>query len=180
MKKALLLCLLAFGMNATVNAQCPINDILTTRDPQTITSLIENNTDCIKQALTQNPEYENFKMYLDYIYNTSQAWVYHAYPEKEKQFAEFYNTWGKDYPTMRSPLPESPEFYKAMNAIVATDPAFFEQKKVTKIPLKYMHWLYVKHMNQKYGEQAVLNLTNAAAKIANQQSTLKYSAFAGH
>src|SRR5258708_37174738 len=102
MKKALLICLLAFGMSATGKAQCPINEILTTRDPQNIASLIENNTDCIKQSLTQNTDYTGFKVYLDYLYNSSSPWVYHTNPEKEKLFTEFYSKWGKEYPAVRS------------------------------------------------------------------------------
>jgi hypothetical protein len=93
MKKVLLVCLLAFSMNAV--AQCPIDEILTTRDPQNIATLIENNTDCIKQSLTQNPEYQNFKVYIDYLYNTSSPWVYHTNPEKEKIFNNFYATWAR-------------------------------------------------------------------------------------
>ena len=94
MKKAVVLFLLAFGMIAAVKAQCPINDILTTRDPQVIANLIDNNTDCIKQALTQNPDYQNFKMYVDYLYNSSSPWVYHTNPDKEKLFNNFYDKWG--------------------------------------------------------------------------------------
>lgn len=177
MKNAFVICLLVFSMNA--KAQCPINEILVTRDLQTIANMIENNTDCIKQALTQNPDYSNFKLYLDYIYNTSSAWVYHTNPDKEKLFNDFYNTWGEYYPTLRSPLPTSEGFYKAMQAMIATDPAFFEQKKASKIPSKYKQWLYVKDMNRKYGEHAVISLTNAAAKIANLQSG-NYAAYIAH
>ncbi|MDB5117169.1 MAG: hypothetical protein JWQ79_2661 [Mucilaginibacter sp.] len=174
MKKVLLVCLVAFGMKAA--AQCPINEILTTRDPQIIASLIENNTDCIKQSLTQNPEYQNFKVYVDYLYNTSSPWVYHTNPDKEKLFNDFYAKWGDAYPTMRSTEPASPEFYKAVQAMVATDPAFFVQKKETKIPVRYKQWLYVKDITRKYGERNVILLTNAAAKIANLPTT-NYSAY---
>jgi hypothetical protein len=176
MKNALLVCLLAFGMIATSKAQCPINEILTTRDPQTIANLIDNNTDCIKQSLRQNPEYQHFRRYVDYLYNTSSIWVYHTYPEKEKLFAAFYAKWGAAYPTMRSPAPDSPDFYKDMQAIVATDTAFFAQKKVTKIPARYKQWLSVQALTQKYGERSIILLTNAAARIANLPTT-NYSAF---
>ncbi len=177
MKNLLVICLLAFSISA--KAQCPINDILVTRDLQAIANMIDNNTDCIKQALVQNPDYENFRLYLDYLYNTSSAWIYHTNPAKEKLFDEFYKTWGEEYPTLRSPAPTSEAFYKAMNAMVATDPAFFEQKKITKIPIKYKQWLYVKDMNRKYGEHAVVSLANAAAKIANLQSP-NYAAYISH
>ena len=177
MKKLLLVCLLAFGMNAA--AQCPINEILTTRDPQNIANLIENNTDCIKQSLTQNPEYQNFKVYIDYLYNTSSPWVYHTNPEKEKLFNDFYATWGAAYPSMRSPAPTSEGFYKAVQAMVATDPAFFVQKKATPIPVKYQQWLTIQNLNKKYGERNIVILTNAAAKIANLPAP-NYTAFAGY
>jgi hypothetical protein len=159
-------------------AQCPINDILTTRDLSAIASMIENNTDCIKQALTQNPEYANYKEYLDYLYNTSKPWIYHTDPEKEKQFAAFYAKHGAEYPTMSSKAPESADFYKDMAAIVASDPEFFAQAKETKIPLKYKAWLYVQSLNRKYGEQTVVHAENAAAKVANLQ-TLNYT-FVNH
>lgn len=174
MKNILIICLIAFGMKAV--AQCPINDILTTRDPQNIANLIENNTDCIKQSLAQNPDYETFKIYLDYLYNSSKMWIYHTNPDKEKLFTDFYATWGKEYPSLRAPAPTSEGFYTAMQAMVATDPAFFAQGKVTKIPAKYKQWLYVQDMNKKYGVHAIINLANAAAKIANLQSS-NYSAY---
>ena len=173
MKNAILVCLMAFGLKAA--AQCPINEVLTTRDPQNITNLIENNTDCFKQALAQNADYAPFKTYLDYIYNTASDWVYNNYPEKDKQFNEFYAKWGKDYPTMTAKAPEIPEFYRDLAAMVATDPAFFAQKKATKMPLRYMQWLFVKNLKQKYGEQVVVNLANAAGKLANLQSTSTYN-----
>jgi hypothetical protein len=178
MKKALMLCLLAFGITAA-KAQCPINEILTTKEPQVIASLIEGNTDCIKQALTQNPEYQSFKVYVDYLYNTSAPWIYHTNAPKEKLFEDFYTTWGKAYPTMSSAAPENPEFYAAVKAMVDTDPAFFKQKKETKVPIKYQHWLYVKSLIAKYGERNVTVLANAASKIANisNVSTANYATF---
>jgi hypothetical protein len=176
MKKIVLVCLLAFGMNAAM-AQCPINEILTTRDPSTIANLIDNNTDCIKQALTQNPDYQNYKVYVDYLYNTASPWVYHTNPAKEKLFADFYEKWGKDYPGLHAPKPTSEDFYKAVDAMVATDPVYFAQAKATKIPAKYIQWLYVRDITQKYGERNVIILTNAAAKIANLPSSTNYSAF---
>ncbi|HTH83141.1 MAG TPA: hypothetical protein VL490_09410 [Mucilaginibacter sp.] len=179
MKNVLIACLLVFGLNVAAKAQCPINDILTTRDPQTIASLIENNTDCIKQSLTQIPEYQNFKVYVDYLYNTSSPWIYHTNPDKEKLFADFYQKWGKEYPTMRSKEPESADFYKDMQAMVATDPAFFVQKKETKIPVKYQQWLSVQCLNKKYGERNMIQLANAAAKIANLPAP-NYTAFASY
>ena len=177
MKNAIFVCLVAFSLNAA--AQCPINDVLTTRDPQNITNLIENNTECFKQALTQNPDYKPFKTYLDYIYNTASDWVYHTYPQKEQQFNEFYAKWGKDYPTMTSPAPNIPEFYHDLAAMVATDRVFFAQAKPTKMPLRYMEWLFVKNLKQKYGEQVVINLANAAGKLANLHATPDYSMLAG-
>ncbi|TSJ40464.1 hypothetical protein FO440_11960 [Mucilaginibacter corticis] len=167
MKKALMLCLLAFGINVATKAQCPINEILTTKDPQTIATLIENNTECIKESLTQNPEFQNFRVYVDYLYNTSRPWIYHTNLQKEKLFADFYATWGLAYPTMSSPAPADPEFYEALKAMVATDPAFFTQRKETKIPVKYQQWLYVKSLIAKYGERNVVALANAAGKVAN-------------
>ncbi|MFD0751327.1 hypothetical protein ACFQZS_14345 [Mucilaginibacter calamicampi] len=173
MKNAIFVCLMAFGLQAT--AQCPINEVLTTRSPQNITNLIENNTECFKQALTQNPEYAAFKTYLDYIYNTAADWIYNSYPEKDKQFNEFYAKWGKDYPTMTSPAPNIPEFYRELAAMVAADPQFFKQVRPTKMPLRYMQWVFVKNLKQKYGEQVVVNLANAAGKLANLQKAPVYS-----
>jgi hypothetical protein len=175
MKKALMLCLLAFGITAA-KAQCPINDILTTKDPQNIASLIENNIDCIRQALTQNPDYQTFRVYVDYLYNTSTPWIYHTNLQKEKLFEDFYNTWGETYPTMSSTTPVNPDFYDAVKAMVATDPAFFTQKKETKVPVKYQQWLYVKNLVAKYGERKVVILANATGKIANL-ATANYNVF---
>jgi hypothetical protein len=173
MKNVIFVCLMAFGLKAA--AQCPINEVLTTRSPQNITSLIENNTECFKQALTNNIEYASFKNYLDYIYNTASDWIYNAYPEKEKQFNEFYAKWGKEYPTMTSPAPNIPEFYRDLAAMVATDKTFFSQTKATKMPLRYMQWLFVKNLKQKYGDQVVTNLANAAGKLANLRQAPTYS-----
>jgi len=170
MKKAIIVCLLAFGVNAATKAQCPITDILATRDLQTIATMIDNNTDCIKVALTTNPEYSGFKQYVDYLYNTSGPWIYHTNPDKEKLFADFYSKWGKEYPTLKSTEPTSKEFYAAMDAMIATDPAFFKQSKETKIPAVYKHWLYVQDLDRRYGAVAVLNAENATAKIANLQT----------
>jgi hypothetical protein len=175
MKKALMLCLLAFGISAA-KAQCPINEILTTKEPQNIASLIENNTDCIRQALTQDPEYKTFRVYVDYLYNTSKPWIYHTNLQKEKLFEDFYNTWGEAYPTMSSTAPVNPDFYDAVKAMVATDPAFFTQKKETKVPVKYQQWLYVKNLVAKYGERNVVILANATGKIANL-ATANYNVF---
>jgi len=171
MKRTLIICLLALGLNTATRAQCPINDILATRDLQTIATMIDNNTECIKQALTTNPEYANFKEYLDYLYNSSSPWIYHTYPEKEKLFAAFYAKWGSEYPTLLSKAPASADFYKDMDAMVATDPDFFKQAKPSKIPAVYKHWMYVQDLNRKYGMVAVLNAENAAAKIANLHAT---------
>ena len=176
MKKALMLCLLAFGINVATKAQCPINEILTTKDPQTIASLIENNTECIKESLTQIPEFQNFRVYVDYLYNTSRPWIYHTNLQKEKLFTDFYATWGQAYPTMSSTPPADPEFYEAIKTMVATDPAYFTQKKETKIPVKYQQWLYVKNLIAKYGERDVVALANAAGKVANL-ATNNYSVF---
>jgi hypothetical protein len=177
MKKALMFCLLAFCISVA-KAQCPINEILTTKDPQTIAGLIEGNTDCIKQALTQNPEYQSFRSYVDYLYNTSAPWVYHTNPQKEKLFEDFYNTWGKVYPTMSSAAPVNFEFYAAIKTMIAADPAFFTQKKETKIPIKYQQWLHVKTLVAKYGERNVTLLANAASKIANlSTANSNYAAF---
>jgi hypothetical protein len=176
MKKALLFCLLAFGINLAAKAQCPINDILTTKDPQVIAGLIENNTDCLRQALTQNGEYQNFRVYVDYLYNTSSPWIYHTNLQKEKLFEDFYTAWGEAYPTMSSAVPSSTEFDDAVKAMVATDPAFFTQRKETKVPIKYQQWLYVKNLIAKYGERNVVLLANATAKIANL-ATSNYTVF---
>jgi hypothetical protein len=176
MKKALMFCLLAFGINMSTKAQCPINDILTTKDPQIIAGLIENNTDCLRQALTQNPEYQNFRVYVDYLYNTSSPWIYHTNLQKEKLFEDFYNTWGEVYPTMSSTTPLNSDFYDAVKAMIATDPAFFIQRKETKVPVKYQQWLYVKNLIAKYGERNIIQLANATAKIANL-ATDNYTVF---
>ena len=170
MKKVLIVCAIALGLNVTAKAQCPINEILTTRDIQTVANMIEGNTDCIKQALTQNPEYQVFKTYVDYLYNSSKAWIYHSNPQKEKLFSDFYQKWGKDYPTLMAAAPETEEFKKDVAAMVATDPQFFKQNKTTVVPQQYKQWLYVQDLNKRYGEHKVLSLANAAAKIANLQT----------
>jgi len=177
MKRVFIVCLLALGMNATTKAQCPINDILATRDLSTIANMIDNNTECIKQSLAYNPEYANFKLYLDYLYNTSSTWIYHTNPQKEKLFNEFYTKWGKDYPNLKADMPEKGEFYKAMKEMVATDPAYFAQATRTLIPTKYKEWLYVQDLNRKYGVNAVIHAENAAAKIANMP-TVSYNTLA--
>lgn len=176
MKKALVLCLVAFGMSISAKAQCPINEILTTKEPQVIAGLIEANTDCIRQALTQNPEYQGFRVYVDYLYNTSTPWIFHTNLQKEKLFQDFYEKWGQAYPTMSSPAPADEEFYVAIKEMVATDPAYFVQHKETKIPIKYQQWLYVKNLLAKYGERNVMLLANATAKIANL-ATPNYTVF---
>jgi hypothetical protein len=38
-----------------------------------------------------------------------------------------------------------------------------------------MQWLFVKNLKQKYGEQAVINLANAAGKLANLRPAPSYS-----
>jgi hypothetical protein len=63
--------------------------------------------------------------------------------------------------------------------MVSTDPAFFVQKKATRIPIKYQQWLTIQNLNKKYGERNIILLTNAAAKIANLP-TPNYIAFAGY
>jgi len=168
MKNVFLTCLLALGL-LTAKAQCPINEILTTRDIQVVANMIESNTDCIKQSLTQNPEYKTIKVYVDHLYNGARPWVYHAYPEKEKLFTEFYAKWGNEYPTLRAQAPTSDEFKKDVAAMIATDPQFFKQTKATDVPQQYKQWLYVQDLNKRYGESKVLSLTNATSKIANLQ-----------
>ncbi|WP_214070005.1 hypothetical protein [Mucilaginibacter sp. dw_454] len=177
MKKALMLCLVALGISVAVKAQCPINEILTTKDPQIITNLIEANTDCIRQAIAQGSEYQNFRVYVDYLYNTSAPWIYHTNLPKEKLFEDFYKTWGHAYPTMSSEIPSDPRFYEALKNMVATDPAYFTQRKVTKIPVKYQQWLYVKNLVAKYGDHDVVALANATAKIANLAMPDDYNVF---
>ncbi|MEO8886712.1 MAG: hypothetical protein ABI367_11660 [Mucilaginibacter sp.] len=168
MKNVFLAALLALGLT-TVKAQCPINEILTTRDIQVVANMIESNTDCIKQSLTQNPEYKTLKMYVDRLYNGARPWVYHTYPAKEKLFNDFYAKWGNEYPTLRSAAPTSDEFKKDVAAMVATDPEFFKQNKTTDVPIQYKQWLYVQDLKKRYGENKLLSLTNATAKIANLQ-----------
>jgi hypothetical protein len=168
MKRTLIICLLAFGMKAA-KAQCPINDILATRDLQIIATMIDNNTDCIKTALSTNPDYYDFKTYLDYMYNASAPWIYHTNPDKEKLFTDFYAKWGKLYPSLHADMPMEGEFYKAMKEMVATDPQYFAQTKRSLIPAKYKEWLYVHDLEAKYGVMTVVHAENAAAKIANLQ-----------
>jgi hypothetical protein len=176
MKKVLLICLLALGINAA-KAQCPINDILTNKDPLVIAGLIEANTDCLKQSLTQSPELASVRVYIDYVYNTSAPWIYHTNLQKEKLFEEFYETYGSIYPVISANLPESHEFYEAIKTMVATDPDYFVQKKETRVPIKYQQWLYVKGLIATYGERNVTILANAASKITNLP-TANYTAFA--
>jgi len=163
-------------MSISAKAQCPINEILTTKEPQAIASLIDNNVDCIRQSLTQNPEYQNFRVYIDYLYNTSAPWIFHTNLQKEKLFADFYDRWGDAYPTMSSAAPTDLEFYAAIKEMVITDPVFFTQHKETKIPVKYQQWLYVKNLIAKYGERNIVLLANATAKIANL-ATPNYTVF---
>ncbi len=167
MKKVLIVCALAFGISTTTNAQCPINEILTTRDIQNVANMIEANTDCIKTALTQNSEYQSIKTYVDFLYNNTRPWIYHTNPQKEKLFNDFYQKWGKDYPSLAVAAPESEEFKKDIAAMIATDPEFFKQKKATTVPQQYKQWLYVQDLNRKYGENKVLSLAVATSKIAN-------------
>jgi hypothetical protein len=77
---------------------------------------------------------------------------------------------------MSSTAPVNPDFYDAVKAMVATDPAFFTQKKETKVPVKYQQWLYVKNLVAKYGERNVVILANATGKIANL-ATANYNVF---
>jgi hypothetical protein len=179
MKKLLIIFLLAVSFNA-VKAQCPINDLLSNKDPLVIAGLIEANTDCIKQTLTQNPEYANIKVYIDYVYNKSAPWIYHTNPAKEKLFAEFYQNWSSAYPTVTSNVPDNADFYRALAAMVKTDPDYFEQKKETRIPVKYQQWLFVKGLIEKHGERNVSILANAASKIANLPSNSNYTAFSSN
>jgi hypothetical protein len=176
MKKVFIVCLLALGMNAA-KAQCPINDILTNKDPLVIAGLIEANTDCLKQTLTQSPEYASVRVYVDYVFNTSAPWIFHTNLPKEKLFEDFYVTWGNAYPSVNSNQPDNQEFYDALKVMVATDPDYFVQKKETRIPVKYQQWLYVKGLNAKYGERNVTILAKAASKITNLP-TANYTAFA--
>ncbi len=168
MKNVFLACLLALGLSVA-KAQCPITEILTTSDVQVVANMIESNTDCIKQSLTQNPEYQNFKIYVDRLYNGASPWIYHTYPVKEKLFNEFYAKWGKEYPNLKSTVPTSDEFKKDVAAMIATDPKFFAQIKPTDMPVRYKQWLYVQDLNKRYGENKVLSLANATSKIANLQ-----------
>lgn len=176
MKKGLFICLLALSIGSA-KAQCPINDILTNKDPLVIAGLIEANTDCLKQSLTQSPEYASIKVYIDYVFNTSAPWIYHTNQQKEKLFEEFYETYGSIYPTINANLPESHEFYEAITTMIATDPEYFVQKKETRVPIKYQQWLYVKGLMSTYGERNVTILANAASKIANLPS-VNYNAVA--
>lgn len=175
MKRMFIIFLLAMGFNAA-KAQCPVNEILSTKDPLVIAGLIEANTDCLKQTLTQNPEYTSIRVYVDYVFNTSAPWIYHTNLQKEKLFEDFYQTWSNAYPSVTSNLPENKEFYEAVKEMVKTDPDYFTQKKETRVPLKYQQWLYVKGLKEKYGERNLNILANAAAKIANLPSA-NYTAF---
>ncbi|GAB2976238.1 hypothetical protein GCM10027049_08800 [Mucilaginibacter puniceus] len=167
MKKVLIACALAFGISATTKAQCPINEILTTRDIVNVANMIDANTDCIKQALTHNPEYQSFKTYVDFLYNHSRPWIFHTNPQKEKLFIDFYQKWGNEYPTLTAAVPQSEEFKKDVAAMIATDPEFFKQKKETAVPQQYKQWLYVQDLNRRYGENKVVNLAVSTSKIAN-------------
>ena len=167
MRKVFLTCLLALGMAATTKAQCPINEILTTRDIQNVANMIDNNTDCIKQLLTQDEEYAGVKGYLDYLYNSTKVWIYHTNPEKEKLFSDFYKKWEKQYPTLTSAAAITDEYKADMAALIATDPEYFKQNKVSAVPQKYKEWLYVQDLKKRYGESKVIALSVAASKIAN-------------
>jgi hypothetical protein len=175
MKKLLIILLITVGFN-TAKAQCPVNEMLSNKDPLVIAGLIEANTDCLKQTLVQNPEYASIRVYIDYIYNTSAPWIYHTNLQKEKLFEEFYQTWGTAYPSVTANLPDNKEFDEAVKEMIATDADYFVQKKETRVPLKYQQWLYVKGLKEKHGERNVNILANAAAKIANLPST-NYAAY---
>ena len=54
-----------------------------------------------------------------------------------------------------------------MAALVATDPEYFKQNKVSVVPQKYKEWLYVQDLKKRYGENKVIALSVAASKIAN-------------
>ena len=151
------------------NAQCPITELVFASDLETMANLINDNAGCFKEKLKE-PGFERYKAIVDNLYNFSYPWVYHTIPGKERLFENFYSQWGSTWPTLLSPKPVkscSADFYAAIDQMVASDPFFFSKKDAQGIPFKYIDWLRVRDLKQKYGTQSVVNLMAATRKIAN-------------
>jgi hypothetical protein len=168
MKKFIVIFLIAFAMIFKNNAQCPISELIFATDLETMANLIDENTDCFKEKL-QQPDFVKYKKFVDYLYNNSYPWVYHTNQSKEKLFENFYKNYGGlAWPTITSPKPcLTDQFYVAISNMVATDTAFFAKKDANGIPLKYIQWLRVRSLKQKYGEASVNHLMASVSKIAN-------------
>ncbi|MEI7688753.1 MAG: hypothetical protein WCI91_01050 [Candidatus Nomurabacteria bacterium] len=165
MKKVYFFSLLITGIlyGNVGRAQCIEKLILSTTLDE-ISDVIDNNVSCIKETLN-NQKYEKFKFKINYLYKTSYIWVYHKNPEKERLFNKFYQTYGYLYPSLLSIKPTSGIFYDALNEMIASDPKYFSQIQKTNIPLKYIQWMRVKGLKEKFGEASVIRLMQSASKI---------------
>ena len=165
MKKFILFSLLISGIlyGNAVRAQCVEKLILSTTLDE-ISDVIDNNVSCIKETLN-NQKYEKLKFKINYLYKTSYIWVYHKNLEKERLFNKFYQTYGYLYPSLTSIKPTSGIFYDALKEMVASDPKYFAQTQKTNIPLKYIQWMRVKGLKEKFGEASVIRLMQSASKI---------------
>ena len=168
MKRLLLLPFAVFTLICGISAQCPIGEIISTPSLDTMANLIDQNTDCIKATLLK-PGYEKYKTMVDDLYNSSYQWVYHTQPQKERMFEDFYEKYGKVWPTINSERPSEADdsgFYAALKKMIATDLSFFKETE-DGIPLPYKKWLRVRGLCQQYGAQSFKHLMDSAAKIAN-------------
>ncbi len=146
-------------------AQC-IEQLILSTTLDEISDIIDNNVSCIKETLNKK-EYKKFRFKVNYLYKTSFIWVYHKNPEKERLFNIFYQTYGYLYPSLNSIKPNSGIFYDALKEIVASDPKYFYQTQKTNIPLKYIQWMRVKGLKEKFGEASVIRLMQSASKIVD-------------
>jgi hypothetical protein len=170
MKKITLL-LFVFIWMYECKAQCPISEVIAAYNSgaDSTARLIDKNSECIRQAL-QKPGNGKYQTMIDNLYHSSTPWVYHTDTAKEKLFNDFYNTWGKLWPTVRAEKPEksqNEDFYKAIDALSATDPSFFKEKD-DGVPINYIHWLAVQSLNKKFGgPDKVLSLMKSIEKIVD-------------
>ena len=162
----------AFASTADGNAQSLTltEQLKVAPDLKTSAKLLCDNADYFTKQFDTG-SLQSYLWFVVYTYNASYPWVYHTDPDKEKRFEEFYQEYGKLYPTFISPLPSDPKFYDALNDMVILDPIYFEQTRETPIPLKYLNWLQVKNLTEECGKENILCLMEAASKMVSRQDT---------
>ena len=165
MKKTIFCIVLLVFFVTISKAQC-IEQLAMSTNPDEICDVINSNVSCLRETLNRN-EYRAYKVKINYLYTSSYPWVYHTNPEKEKLFNNFYDRFGYLYPSLISAKPTNPEFYQALKEIIATDPNYFKQVQETKIPIKYIQWMRVKGMCNKFGDASIVRLMQSASKIVN-------------